>query len=526
MTIKYGLFPLFFLLSFTPIQAQEQGVCPSVIDEAVKVIGDVCAAARRNEACYGNVEVIVQPQPDAPALQFEKPGDIINLADIDSLALSSLDPEAPSWGVALMKLQANLPDTLPGQNVTILLFGDVEIRSAVGSPVPTTQVTISRSINVRTGPGTTYAVLSGLAAGDSVTADGRSADGAWLRIQLDAGRIGWVFAELVSTQEIDTLQVRAEDDLNPLYRPMQAFYFRSGVGSAACTDVLETGMLIQTPKGAHEILFTINKVNVRLGSTAFFQTTDGDRLLSISVLEGQAQIEAQDVAQIVNTGEQATVPLDANLSASGPPSEPEPLNLPQAETLPLSLLPEPVMAPISAALPPLPTAAEAPAPEVTPPVVPGGPSASGAIIVPGVSPWAGWVDSGIFVSAGQTFVISASGTVNTMSDCETRKSDRGLEWINCGEFINGPGGGGLTLPDGTHPTTPSGIDQRAGEYPLPDGAIWALIARVGDSGQPFVVGAGGTFTATANGNLQFNINDATYERDNTGEFEVTISVLP
>ena len=30
-----------------------------------------------------------------------------------------------------MQLQANLPDTLPGQNVTFLLFGNVEIENAV-----------------------------------------------------------------------------------------------------------------------------------------------------------------------------------------------------------------------------------------------------------------------------------------------------------------------------------------------------------------------------------------------------------
>ena len=30
-----------------------------------------------------------------------------------------------------MKLQANLPDSLPGQNVTFLMFGDVQIQNAV-----------------------------------------------------------------------------------------------------------------------------------------------------------------------------------------------------------------------------------------------------------------------------------------------------------------------------------------------------------------------------------------------------------
>ncbi len=30
----------------------------------------------------------------------------------------------------MLRIQANLPDTMPGQNVTILLFGDVSIYNA------------------------------------------------------------------------------------------------------------------------------------------------------------------------------------------------------------------------------------------------------------------------------------------------------------------------------------------------------------------------------------------------------------
>jgi hypothetical protein len=42
-----------------------------------------------------------------------------------------MDETSSTWGVVMMRLQANLPDTLPGQNVTFLLFGDVELTSAV-----------------------------------------------------------------------------------------------------------------------------------------------------------------------------------------------------------------------------------------------------------------------------------------------------------------------------------------------------------------------------------------------------------
>jgi hypothetical protein len=51
---------------------------------------------------------------------------------MQSLVLSNMDETVSGWGIALMRLQADLPDTLPGQNVTVLLFGDVEIEDAGG----------------------------------------------------------------------------------------------------------------------------------------------------------------------------------------------------------------------------------------------------------------------------------------------------------------------------------------------------------------------------------------------------------
>jgi N-acetylmuramoyl-L-alanine amidase len=134
----------------------------------------------------------------------------------------------------------------------VLLFGEVEIANAVGEPAPTLNVAASGNINVRGGPGTSFAVISSLQAGDAVTADGRTEDSAWLRVQLDDGGPGWVFAELVTAEgDANALSVRAADDTTPAFRPMQAFYFRSGIGSAP-RQAVDSGMLIQTPKGAGE----------------------------------------------------------------------------------------------------------------------------------------------------------------------------------------------------------------------------------------------------------------------------------
>ena len=61
-----------------------------------------------------------------------------------------------------MKLQANLPDTLPGQNVTFLMFGDVQVTNAVTSGA-TISLIANGSANVRATPSTSGEVI-GVAA--------------------------------------------------------------------------------------------------------------------------------------------------------------------------------------------------------------------------------------------------------------------------------------------------------------------------------------------------------------------------
>lgn len=69
---------------------------------------------------------------------------------------------------------------------------------APASPVlETPLLTVTAEIvNVREGPGTTFATLGQLQAGQTAAVTGRSADGVWWQIAFQNGR-GWVFGELV-----------------------------------------------------------------------------------------------------------------------------------------------------------------------------------------------------------------------------------------------------------------------------------------------------------------------------------------
>ncbi len=114
--------------------ASAQEICPALVRAAFETAAESCVALARNQACYGNVLLEVEAQPDAPPITFEQAGDIADLGNIASLRLSPMNTAAETWGMALLRTQANLPDTLPGQNVTMILFGEVEMTDAAPEP--------------------------------------------------------------------------------------------------------------------------------------------------------------------------------------------------------------------------------------------------------------------------------------------------------------------------------------------------------------------------------------------------------
>lgn len=85
----------------------------------------ICTTVGRNQVCYANPNL--QTLPALP--NFANVGDVTNLADVASISMSPFTNNGSDWGVALMQVQANLPDTLPGQNVTILAFGGVSLEA-------------------------------------------------------------------------------------------------------------------------------------------------------------------------------------------------------------------------------------------------------------------------------------------------------------------------------------------------------------------------------------------------------------
>lgn len=124
----FTLMALFLIVGHVAAQA----TCSSLVEVALDGLDTYCADLGRNQACYGNVALEAIPQSDTTDFTFEQVGDIVDVTDIQSLKLQPMDEASGAWGVVMMQLQADIPDALPGQNVTFVLFGDVEIENASG----------------------------------------------------------------------------------------------------------------------------------------------------------------------------------------------------------------------------------------------------------------------------------------------------------------------------------------------------------------------------------------------------------
>jgi hypothetical protein len=111
--------------------AQDENTCQAILTAAMQSLETTCMALGRNNACYGNNRVHATPRGNV-ALAFELPGDKVAIQDIESISTSPLDATAGTWGLSLLKLQANLPDTMPGQNVMFLVYGDTTVQNTSG----------------------------------------------------------------------------------------------------------------------------------------------------------------------------------------------------------------------------------------------------------------------------------------------------------------------------------------------------------------------------------------------------------
>ncbi len=228
---------LFFFMTVVPSLAQID--CPPFVAQVLESLAQICSPTERNEACYGNRLVLAQPSETIEFLDFDEIGERESISNIRAISMSALDDVRNEWGITYMRLQTTLPDTIPGENVTFILIGDVEMVNA--------------------------------------TETGAA---------------------------------------NP-----NAFYLRTGIGEPICQGAPPDGLMVQTPQGRGQIRFSINGVDVALGSTAFFTAQAGQNM-TISTLEGTSALRtdrSQPFLPLV-AGTAASIPLNNNYLPDGSPT--------------------------------------------------------------------------------------------------------------------------------------------------------------------------------------------------------------
>jgi len=127
---RLRLWSVWILTLIVGVVIAQADACPALVTEALEAVDTFCEDTGRNQACYGNVQLEAEPNTGVADFAFEQVGDIVDVNEILTLQLSAMDVGNDIWGVALMRLQADIPDTLPGQNVTFIMFGDVTIENA------------------------------------------------------------------------------------------------------------------------------------------------------------------------------------------------------------------------------------------------------------------------------------------------------------------------------------------------------------------------------------------------------------
>ncbi|MEO8609795.1 MAG: SH3 domain-containing protein [Chloroflexota bacterium] len=271
------------VLLLLPLHALMQDLCPALVTQALTEVGDNCSDLSKNSACYGFNRVEATFSQTVANDFFSKPADVADIISLDSISTVPLDPKTNLWGVAVMSIQANIPNSLPGQSVRFIMLGDVSIDNAVPADQalqatePVKVVTLVNA-NVRTRASKNANVITSVPAGTELSADGMSQDGEWLRVIVNDSSLGWLSRDLVdSSADLSALPNITADSQSP----MQAFYFRTGIGQPSCTEA-PTALVVQGPD-AIKVNITANGVGIEIGSTITLRTIDENTIQLITI---------------------------------------------------------------------------------------------------------------------------------------------------------------------------------------------------------------------------------------------------
>jgi hypothetical protein len=306
-TISIFVFTMLILAPKTSeAQTDNLSVCSELAQEALNQSAQNCGDLGVNAACYGYNRVSVLFNSDLSEDLFSEPADRADVAQLQTIETSAYNLNSEFWGVAVMKLQANIPNTLPGQSVTFILMGETEVVDAapddslvLPSTVTVAVQPLNRS-NIRSRPTTRANVVAIVESGQALEADAVNETGSWVRVTAN-GIPGWISSLAVGDPDVSTLPVITGES----FAPMQAFYLKTKFGKPECDEAPST-LLVQGPKNI-AIDLRVNGADITISSTVLFRTTD-ENTLELTVLEGKAVVSNLTIP----AGFRSFVPLTTN----------------------------------------------------------------------------------------------------------------------------------------------------------------------------------------------------------------------
>jgi len=106
--------------------AAAQTSCQSLIDRAILFTNNYCNRIGTNKACYGNSTIRAQMVANSNQ-RFSQRGDIADVSEIQSISAAPLNLTTGDWGIAIFRVLANLPGSVPGETATLMVIGNTKL---------------------------------------------------------------------------------------------------------------------------------------------------------------------------------------------------------------------------------------------------------------------------------------------------------------------------------------------------------------------------------------------------------------
>lgn len=126
------LSPLFPASLTATAFAQTNTNCQVLIEKAIQASDSFCNQIGSNKACYGNNTINADLEPGTTQ-KFSERGDIVDVGNVRRISASPIKLDSNEWGVAILRVIANLPRSLPGETVTMIVFGSTTLDNKSGN---------------------------------------------------------------------------------------------------------------------------------------------------------------------------------------------------------------------------------------------------------------------------------------------------------------------------------------------------------------------------------------------------------